>query len=57
MESTNCYFGSNPHILKIPNIDNKVFVRKKYDWLVSHQTRLLSAHIVRDMLSVPKSKI
>lgn len=57
MAAYNCYFASNPHILKIPSIENKVFVRKKLDHLTSHQNRVLGFNFVKEMLEAPKLKI
>jgi len=57
MENYGCYFAVNEQLLKIPGIEDKMFVRKKKDFVNYYQSRLFSFSFVKDALELPKSKI
>jgi hypothetical protein len=54
MEMYGCYYVVNSHLMKIPSITDKVFVRKKYDFVVGYQHRLLTPVFIKDVIEVPK---
>ena len=47
MEQYNCYFALGDELIKVSNIENKVFVKRKYELLCANQRKVLPSSMLK----------
>lgn len=55
MEHYGCHFGSA--FSKLTTLNNKVFLRRKLEFLTQQQNKVISSMLIREFLDLTKQKI